>query len=1188
MRDETSGHRPKGRLAAAAAAAGLLAAGATPAPGQVCPPEELFAPAEFVPLTAGPASLIESADLDGDGVVELVIFVRNRAEAFIHRLDGAGGIDPEAIIVPLAAPLRDGQLADIDADGDLDIVSVSVAPNRVDVALNDGVGGFRLGVGGAISAEPSGLFDVADIDGDGLADVLIQLPDNGSPVPILSGDGRGGFIESDAIPGVEPRRPTSSVVLETGPESIIAVSRLGFPVFLGPNIEFWRRLPGGGFEEMRSEVPAADSLSLVDLEGDGEQELVGRRSTPIEPYPLIVYRRNGGGWDEFQEFPFESGGVQPVDLDGDLDLDLVVSRDGEVEVQWAAGPGLYVGSALWSTAGGRLVVLDLDEDGDQDIIRVDGDRLAIVRGRSDGSFAATGRVRILWAVSSADPAFFDFDDVPGLEWAVPHNGGLHILTWRAAEGRRPAIIASIDLPGARAVRSIDLDGDGDVDLVANDFNEVFFIERTGPLSFEVAASAPYPGVVDDLERAPSGGDPSLAPSLVVTGSEGLMPVWFEDDGSLVPGPIRPLDGRAFHLYSGDVVGGPERELIAIFKPDGGDARAEMYGIAGDGSLELVGTQRFGSGSTAVTVADLDNDGRPELLRIAGQRIEIHVADGRGGLPLVRTIEIPQHTFGTSDRLPIGDFDGDGIIDLIIPDTEFEGGLTNAFLRGLGDIAFEAPVLLPIAERLSSGWGRDVTGDGVLDLVGAASRHSWQVYANQCTFAPPIPVPAAGVAAQLDTGDLTGDGDPEIVAALPDQGGLQVFVNQLGASDPIAPWLTLAPQAAGERPVAVALGDLDGDGWLDAVVADDAAAEGADGLRVFLNAADGSGVFIAPDEPLALAPGLVVDPRDVAVADFDGDGVRDIVVANAGRSDGARGGSVVVLRNGGDGFAFTVLAELATARGAGVLDPCDIDDDKDLDLAVAVAGTRSLAFFVNRGPGDPGFDPGPVVAIDGEPVGLAGGDFDSDGRADLVTANLDTGTLTIVRSTGPGTFEVLTNLGFGESSVAVVAADFNQDGGDDLAAITEVPGLGAAIRVRLRTSPEPGNTSFEPPVDLVLDVDPVFLATADFDVDAFPDLATANDVDGGASPGPGAAGEGDGGPATEAISVLLNDGASSLLACQADVDGDGAVGFADLILVLSSWGQCFGFGCPADIDGDSFVGTGDLLRVIDAWGEDCGS
>ncbi len=52
-------------------------------------------------------------------------------------------------------------------------------------------------------------------------------------------------------------------------------------------------------------------------------------------------------------------------------------------------------------------------------------------------------------------------------------------------------------------------------------------------------------------------------------------------------------------------------------------------------------------------------------------------------------------------------------------------------------------------------------------------------------------------------------------------------------------------------------------------------------------------------------------------------------------------------------------------------------------------------------------------------------------------------------------------------------------------------------------------------------------------------------------------------------------------CPADVDGDGTVGFSDVLEVLSAWGACTG--CPADIDGGGTVDFDDLLTVLAAWG-----
>jgi hypothetical protein len=53
-------------------------------------------------------------------------------------------------------------------------------------------------------------------------------------------------------------------------------------------------------------------------------------------------------------------------------------------------------------------------------------------------------------------------------------------------------------------------------------------------------------------------------------------------------------------------------------------------------------------------------------------------------------------------------------------------------------------------------------------------------------------------------------------------------------------------------------------------------------------------------------------------------------------------------------------------------------------------------------------------------------------------------------------------------------------------------------------------------------------------------------------------------------------------CPADTDGDGTVGFTDLVAVLTAWGPCVG--CDEDIDGNGDVGFSDLLSILNSWGD----
>jgi hypothetical protein len=68
------------------------------------------------------------------------------------------------------------------------------------------------------------------------------------------------------------------------------------------------------------------------------------------------------------------------------------------------------------------------------------------------------------------------------------------------------------------------------------------------------------------------------------------------------------------------------------------------------------------------------------------------------------------------------------------------------------------------------------------------------------------------------------------------------------------------------------------------------------------------------------------------------------------------------------------------------------------------------------------------------------------------------------------------------------------------------------------------------------------------------------------------------PTEMTVDVLVPSAAPE---CQIDLDGDGEIGFNDLLAVLAAWGPCGG--CPEDFDADGEVGFADLLATLAAWG-----
>jgi hypothetical protein len=189
----------------------------------------------------------------------------------------------------------------------------------------------------------------------------------------------------------------------------------------------------------------------------------------------------------------------------------------------------------------------------------------------------------------------------------------------------------------------------------------------------------------------------------------------------------------------------------------------------------------------------------------------------------------------------------------------------------------------------------VDGDGKLDLIVSNPYRSIAVMRNlgQASFAAPQ-VYSDGVfinfvSLAVATGDLNGDGRPDIVGSWPgkDSGpGVSYVLLTTAAGVPgaatgyntgaiLPPNPTAGPPGTG--PNFVAIGDIDGDGAKDLVAANGGGNVTAGNLGICLN--HGNGTF-AP--PRTLTTGM--NPIAVAIGDVDGDGANDIVVANRGSKD----------------------------------------------------------------------------------------------------------------------------------------------------------------------------------------------------------------------------------------------------------------------------------------------------------------
>jgi hypothetical protein len=222
---------------------------------------------------------------------------------------------------------------------------------------------------------------------------------------------------------------------------------------------------------------------------------------------------------------------------------------------------------------------------------------------------------------------------------------------------------------------------------------------------------------------------------------------------------------------------------------------------------------------------------------------------------------------------------------------------------------------------------------------------------------------------------------------------------------------------------VAVGDFNGDGVPDLVVTS------TSGVSVLLG--NGDGTF---QDPVTYSVGGT--PKSAVVADVNGDGIPDVVVANP-----AQGGGVSVLLGKGNGtfqppvFYPAVQSPIAMTGG-------DFNGDGIPDVAVVNSNTAAILL----GRGDGSFK-APLLLPISPTKGLAAGDFNGDGRLDLVTLN--NSTFSLLLGNGDGTFHNAGSYLAGGTPNSVAVGDFNGDGFPDLATTSPsgssaVPGWVAVV------------------------------------------------------------------------------------------------------------------------------------------------
>ena len=531
----------------------------------------------------------------------------------------------------------------------------------------------------------------------------------------------------------------------------------------------------------------------------------------------------------------------------------------------------------------------------------------------------------------------------------------------------------------------------------------------------------------------------------------------------------------------------------------------------------------GGAPASIAVADLDEDGRPDLVTANSGPGTVSVLLGFGDGTFGPKTDFATGTSPVS--LAIADLDRDGHRDVVTADI---GSQSVSVLLGNGDGTLGTRRDFSIGLSPRSVAVADLNADGFPDVV---TGNFWSTVSvllgnGDGTLAARADIAFEGTPYSVALGDLDGDGRPDLVVTNGDAEPSHEFPRSsavwvlLGNGD--GTFRTGTPFGTGDYPSSVTIGDVNRDGRMDVAVTQ--GGERSNTVSVLLGSGNGTlGV------QRNFAAGYV--PADVAIGDLNGDGKPDLVTANESVDPDLDSVSnkISVLLGNGDG-TFRTATNLDVGEDPVAVAIADLDGNGRLDIAVANYSSHTAAVLLGMGDGTFGTrDSGAGEA----PWSVAIGDLDGDARPDMVTANRVSsppyiGTVSVLLGNGDGSFRPRTDFVAGSSPTCVAIRDLDGNGRPDLA----VSGF-SGVSVLLGN----GDGSFGAGTVYAAGVNPSSVAVADLNADGPLDLAVANE---GSNTVSVLLGRGDG---TFAARTDFSAGDWPQSVACADLSGDGRIDLA---------------------------------------------
>jgi len=653
-----------------------------------------------------------AGDWNGDGKQDLAI---GNIDASVSVLLGKGdglfaasvtyqsGLEP----APSLPPRLSLEASDLDGNGSLDLVIAPSLSSGISVLLGTGDGSFAAPVIYELAGQVA-EFCLGDFDGDGHPDIAVAS-DQGAALLRNHGDGSFGT----GVPVTAKHDPLNSITVgdlnHDGRLDLAALGDYAAMVLIGNGDGSFvpAQAPEGGMYD--------DPVRIADINGDGHADLLYPQSCGPATWGawtrVFLGRGDGTFADELSNFTKRGcNGHAVADLNGDGATDVLIASP--FTVQFGAANGLLPAVKSLKASGGNLLGTgDWNGDGKLDLALAAEQWFTVQLGNGDGTFGSDPVYQPAFDAVSLDLADLDADgvlDVAVMSEAFGERGSTETSLSVFRGTTSGTLGARVDYPSSlnSSVNTVlvDLDSDGDHDLVTSLSDSIIVRLGTGTGSFASEATLPVGTyvaayAVGDLNQD---GHPDIAVGI----SNPPEVRWLPGVGDGTFGPFRTVQvpsGPA-GLAIVDIDGDQRQDLAVTF---GIDSTMGVFLGQADGTFST-GLLFSTKATSGITSADLNADGHADLVTWGDawdtDSFSVFLGSGKGGF-------LPRLDYrGRATGVAAVDFNRDGHQDLIKSDWS---GI--AILLGAGDGTFicEARYVGDSMRDLGVG---DLNRDGRLDIA----------------------------------------------------------------------------------------------------------------------------------------------------------------------------------------------------------------------------------------------------------------------------------------------------------------------------------------------------------------------------------------------------------------------------------------------------------------------------------------